>query len=233
MQQQHNMMDAAFAYAERGWKVFPCKRRAKTPATAHGFKDGSTDPAKIAGWFANGQNNIGIATGNGLLVLDLDTKNGKDGIAELAKLEQLHGELPYSMTARTPSGGEHRLYKYPANLKIKSNSDQLAPGVDIRADGGYIVAAPSVLENGEYYWISESWLAELPQAWVDLLTSGNTKKKSTSPAPAGQRFDDRNEQLADLQDALMHIDANDYDTWTRVGLALYSLGNNGFVLWDT
>ena len=62
-------------YTERGWKVFPLTKNTKTPATPNGFKDASTDPRTIK----PGQN-VGIATGKGLLVLDIDRKHGKDGV---------------------------------------------------------------------------------------------------------------------------------------------------------
>lgn len=223
-------------YTERGWKVFPLTKNTKTPATLNGFKDASTDPRTIKA----GQN-VGIATGNGLLVLDIDRKHGKDGGEVLASLERDHGKLPATLTATTPSGGEHLYFSYPATVAIQSRANickEHGEGLDIRADGGYIVAPPSRTEasadpkgktsTGDYVWTNSADVAELPAAWLELLRA----KERTRTAPEPRTFTPDSDRMAELQDAMAYIPAGDYDTWVTVGKALYSLGNSGFELWD-
>lgn len=223
-------------YTERGWKVFPLTKNTKTPATPNGFKDASTDPHTIKA----GQN-VGIATGKGLLVLDIDRKHGKDGGEVLASLEREHGKLPATLTATTPSGGEHLYFSYPANVAIQSRANickEHGEGLDIRADGGYIVAPPSRTEasadpkgktaTGDYVWTNSADVAELPAAWLELLRA----KERTRTAPEPRTFTPDSDRMAELQDALTHIDPHPHDDWVKVGMALYSLGNDGLSLWD-
>ena len=223
-------------YTERGWKVFPLTKNTKTPATPNGFKDASTDPRTIKA----GQN-VGIATGKGLLVLDIDRKHGKDGGEVLASLERKHGELPATLTATTPSGGEHLYFNYPESVAIQSRANickEHGEGLDIRADGGYIVAPPSRTEasadpkgktaTGGYTWSNALPVAELPAAWLELLRA----KERTRPAPEPRTYTPDSDRMAELQDAMAYIPAGDYDTWVKVGMALHSLGNEGLSLWD-
>ena len=88
------MIHTALRLAERGLRVFPCKPREKVPATAHGLKDATTDPAMIERWWQQDpQFNIAVATGavSKVFVTDIDSL---DAEMELRKLEADHGELP-------------------------------------------------------------------------------------------------------------------------------------------
>lgn len=146
--------DAALDYAARGWAVFPLKERDKVPAVAGGFKVATTDEDEIDGaWEHRPALNVGIATGSmsgGLIVIDLDVheERGEDGADALWEWEREHGELPETVSAKTGSGGVH-LY-YQANTPI-SSSVNTALGVDVRAEGGYVVAPPSVHPSGQPY----------------------------------------------------------------------------------
>lgn len=146
--------DAALDYAARGWAVFPLKERDKVPAVAGGFKVATTDEDEIDGaWEHRPALNVGIATGSmsgGLIVIDLDVheERGEDGTDALWEWEREHGELPETVSAKTGSGGVH-LY-YQANTPI-SSSVNTALGVDVRAEGGYVVAPPSVHPSGQPY----------------------------------------------------------------------------------
>ena len=107
-----SMKEWALYYAEKGLPVFPLKVREKTPATKNGFKDAVTDPQKISTWWdRNPDYNIGIATGNGLVVIDLDIKNGKNGYSTLKEWQDQNGELPETWMSCTGSGGYHLLFK--------------------------------------------------------------------------------------------------------------------------
>lgn len=138
------MVDEALAYASRGWRVFPLVERDKVPAVKEGLKAADTDPEWIAAaWGQRPECNIGIATGNALVVIDLDVDNdaGKDGVATLREWEREHGELPETCTVVTGRGGMHLYYAVAEPIGCSVNRDA---GVDVRGDGGYVVAPPSV-----------------------------------------------------------------------------------------
>ena len=134
----------ALACAARGWHVFPCNAK-KQPLTKNGFKDATTDPEKIRYfWEKKPQASIGIATGaSGLVVVDLDVKgadNGCDAWAEIVK--DAGTELEDTALVDTPSGGMHVYYRANGH-KVGSNAGKLAAGIDVRAEGGYVIAAGS------------------------------------------------------------------------------------------
>ena len=167
--------------------IFPLK--GKIPLTAHGCKDATRDRAQVDSWWTQYPSaNIGIATGeiNGLLVIDVDIKHdqGKYGDESLKALEQELGDLPDTWIAITGSGGLHYYFRYPEGHDIRNSASQLAQDIDIRAQGGYVVAPPSVHpETGHVYeWEcgsdpDETPLAELPEKWLERLekkVSGET-----------------------------------------------------------
>jgi Protein of unknown function (DUF3631)/Bifunctional DNA primase/polymerase, N-terminal/Primase C terminal 1 (PriCT-1) len=145
-----DMLAAALAYAENGLKVFPLKPRAKVPATIDGLKAATSDPDAIRGWWERWPDaNLAIRTGaeSGVVVLDVDAQHG--GGKTLAELEHQHGKLPrpHSLTG---GGGNHYLFMHPGN-EVRNSAGVLGHGLDVRGDGGYIVAPPSVHENGRSY----------------------------------------------------------------------------------
>lgn len=216
-------------YAKNNFKVFPCVPNKKTPATSNGFKAATNSLDQVSHWWGSGQiNNIGIATGAGVVVIDIDVKNGIDGNQALADLEaELKTTLPETLTASTPSGGKHLYFRYPSEYSIKSSANQLAQGVDIRADGGYVVAAPSKTDIGEYRWLLKGKMAELPHQWISRVKQ---KHKKSAPSHSA-RYDD-SVSIDSVRDALKAISAHDHDDWVKVGMACHKLGADGFTLWD-
>lgn len=165
-------LDYALAYAAKGWQVVPlhsqnsdgscscvkgqyCDRSpGKHPRTPHGLKNASTDPEVIRKWWAQWpEANIGIVTGktSGVWAVDVDVKEGKGGDKSLANLQVLHGNLPDTVQATTPTGGKHYLFGYPEGRQI-GNRVEFAQGLDSRGDNGYIVVAPSNTTVGTYQW---------------------------------------------------------------------------------
>lgn len=148
-----SLHDDAVAYARRGWAVFALKPRSKEPATLHGVKDATTDVEAIDEWWTEHPRcNIGIAMGSpsgGLMAIDIDVDEdaGKDGMATLRAWERAHGELPETSSAITGRGGVHMLYR----MEGVRNSVGGDCAVDVRGEGGYIVAPPSVHPNGNRY----------------------------------------------------------------------------------
>ncbi|HUM37777.1 MAG TPA: bifunctional DNA primase/polymerase, partial [Anaerolineae bacterium] len=180
------ILKAALQYAARGWPVFPCKHD-KRPLTSHGVKDATTDAAKINAWWTHWPGAaIGIDCGGArLLVVDCDVKHGVDGIAAFEALGIAHGEALHS---RTPSGGLHILFSQNGTL-LGSTAGRLAPGVDTRGAGGYIVAPPSHVDAGDYEplddWSREP--AKVPAALSQLLAPpcpAPTPPAPTPPCPA-------------------------------------------------
>ncbi|MBZ9755270.1 bifunctional DNA primase/polymerase [Mesorhizobium sp. ESP6-5] len=115
----------------------------------------TTDPVQIGAWFSRWPiANIGIATGaqSGVVVLDVDHKNG--GMESLERLRQ-EIELPETLTAKSGSGGLHFYYRYPLDEDVRNSAGKLGPGLDIRGEGGFIVAPPSMHACGQTYeWVN-------------------------------------------------------------------------------
>jgi len=192
------MLKAALSYARRGWPVFPCEPGGKRPLTPKGHLDATTDPRRIVThWSRTPDANIGVVTGSrsGLLVLDAD-----DPIS-LETLELEHGKLPTTRAHATGNGGTHHLYLYPAKAEIRNSVGKLSAGLDVRGEGGYIIAPPS-RTNRPYEILDRLPLAK-PPAW--LLTTLTRLPKSPldasrrpepvqssipeDPIPEGQRND--------------------------------------------
>ena len=207
-------LSAAYRYAERGWPVFPCERRGKRPITRRGLHDATTDRNEIERmWRPDGHANVAVPTGrpSGIVVLDVDGDEGSDA---LYLLENDHGALPRTASVQTPSGGAHYYFKHPGG-EIRNSVRQLGPGLDIRADGGYVIAPPSVGPNGLRYEPDErAPLAELPEWLLGRLTSrqGTSQRTPTSEWVAivqdGMPQGQRNHGLARLTG---HLLAKDVD----------------------
>jgi hypothetical protein len=150
------LLDFALTYAAKGWQVFPCQPGGKKPImTPHGCLDATTDRGRITSWWQREPNaNIALATGaiSNVMVLDVDSE---DAEAELRKLEAAHGELPASVEAITGKG-RHVYFRYPRR-GIRNSASRIAPGIDIRGNGGYVVVPPSLHPSGRRYaWSVDS-----------------------------------------------------------------------------
>ena len=165
---------AAREYARRGWAIFACQPRGKTPATARGVLDATNDTGRINGWWGKVPDcNIGVATGapSGFFVLDIDGDNGE---ASLREFESKHGPLPATVEAITGKG-RHCYFRIGDHGAIKNSAGQIAPGLDIRGDGGYVLTPPSVHPSGRIYaWSVDSAeeLADAPE-WLHELIQDN------------------------------------------------------------
>ena len=146
--------DAAAACCGRGWAVLPLAQRGKVPAIKGGCKSASSDAAQARAWWAaRPADNLGVATGaasGGLVVIDLDVddERGEDGMATLRAWEREHGELPETVSAVTGRGGCHLYYRAAAPVACSVNAEL---GVDVRGEGGFVVAPPSLHPNGRRY----------------------------------------------------------------------------------
>lgn len=155
----NEILEAALDYAERGWSVFPVSKD-KHPCTKNGFKDATTDKDIITNWFSKVYTgaNVAIATGEmsgGLVVIDIDIDEEKcvNGQETLDEWCSNNGCYIDSRNAVTGRGGKH--YYFTSSKKYGCGIG-LMEGIDIRADGGYVVAPPSIHKNGRlYFWDDE------------------------------------------------------------------------------
>jgi hypothetical protein len=123
--------------------VFPCKPGRKEPLTPNGFKDATTDPARIRAWWSRWPDaNIAMPTGkrSGWVVVDVDPEHG--GYDSLAALHEEGYELPLTATIKTGGGGVHHYLRCPAGEEIRNSAGKLGPGLDIRGEGGYVIVPP-------------------------------------------------------------------------------------------
>ncbi len=198
-----DMLAAALDYALAGLPVLPlhtlaagqctcgspdCASPAKHPRLTNGLNGASTDVAVVAGWWQRWPDaNVGIATGakSRLVVLDVDAGHG--GAGTLAGLERVHGKLPKTAKVLTGGGGAHYFF-HQGNGEVRNSAGKLGAGLDVRADGGYVVAPPSIHASGRVYrWTSD--LAKSPPADMPpwLLEDARTQR-SSGAAPVGDEI---------------------------------------------
>src|SRR5687768_1101463 len=133
-------------YIKRSWPIFPCGAD-KRPLTKNGFYDATLDFETIKEWHqkwpdANWAMPTGAAEEGGadLVVIDIDhhPDKGVNGFPAWEQLREEHSEPLETVTVRTGGGGSQLYFKYPAGHLVKSGTNVLAPGIDVRARGGYV-----------------------------------------------------------------------------------------------
>ena len=175
------MLAAALRYVELGYAVFPCRPGTKLPATAHGLLDATTDAAQITAWWRRWpQANIGLAC-NGLLVVDIDP-DGLSWPGDDARRQSIKAaDCPLQ---QTPRGGFHLVFGIPTGCHWRCSAGLLAPGVDVRTNGGFIVVAPSVVKGRPYRWIRplvrKEKLPPPPDWLVEALDAVERRRQSPS-----------------------------------------------------
>jgi len=209
-QGDNDLLAAARAYAARGWFVFPCKPGKKGPLTNRGFKNASNHADIIAGWWQRWPDaNIGIACGpSKLVVVDVDAKNDQSGLESWADLRAELGLNDETVTCETPTGGLHVYYEDADERDIRCSVGTLGEGLDVRAEGGYVLAPPSVHpDGGEYVWAmdcapDEIEIVPLPASLAERLA----KARRAPAAPVGDRIAQggRNSTLASLAGTMRH-----------------------------
>lgn len=167
----------ALDYAEAGYSVIPVKRSDKAPYTPHGLKDASKDPDTIRSWWEQWPDaNVAIVCGSvsrNLVVIDVDNKPelGKNGLYSIEAWQAEHGDFPATVIAHTGSGGKHYYFHVEDPKAFKNRVDAI-PAVDIRGDGAYVVAYPSVHENGKMYtWRGGVSITDKPDEVADANES--------------------------------------------------------------
>lgn len=209
-----DLLQEALNYAELGYPIFPCAPGRKQPLTARGFLDATTDASQIEAWWTQYPTaNIAIATA-GLIVIDVDGPENQWLVDQPERMV----ELMTGAVAVTPRGGKHYIFRAPTGMNIRSRTGQLAPNVDVRAEGGYILVPPSIVGGKPYQFARglelDRPLAELPEppAWLlaqlaesapsshtlACVASGEAK---SNQIPSGQR----NATLAQLGGTMRRV----------------------------
>lgn len=223
----NNLLNSALWYANLGCSVFPlhnliadsqkircscrywktCKIIGKHPRTRNGLLDATNNEKRIREWWTIYPDaNIGLLTGfqTKLLVLDIDIKSGGEFSLEFFQedykilLKDNYQPLPATLTAITGSGGRHLYFNYPDDLKtISSSASDIADGLDIRANGGYVVAPPSKHLSGNHYsWFGintpiknvPSWLIyEILKAEKPIIKTQQSTSKSSFKLADGEK----------------------------------------------
>ncbi len=221
-------LSEALALAARGWPVFPlhhaidgacscvkadCTSIGKHPRTKNGLKNATSDENRIRSWFRKWPAaNVGTLTGesSGIVVIDVDPRHG--GTESLAALAQEYGHLPPTVESLTGGGGCHLIFAHPRSAV--GNRSNVRPGIDVRADGGYIVAPPSVHATGNRYrWRDacgphEIQLAPLPGWLLKLIqqpaSTGKQEPRAVAPTLA------RDDRMARCLQAILRIRTADH-----------------------
>ena len=239
---EEDLLEAALWYASRKkWRVFPvwerngdrcgcgddrCRSPGKHPIAElvpHGFKDATTDEATVKRWWRrHPRAGIAVATGtaSGLLVIDIDKRDDRDGLRALNLLEADLGELPPTKTSRTPSGGFHLFFKHVDG--IKSSTGKLGTGIDVKADGGYVIVPPS---HDLYLWETDDRgktpkAAQLPDNWIEKLQS-----LSSSAEQVPNSSQEAEPELVAAAVAVIPNPDLSWNDWKRIGMAIWVATN--------
>jgi hypothetical protein len=235
------MKEHALMYAALGWRVFPvwepidmgegglvcscqegaaCGRPAKHPRVRDGVNEATTDRVTIESWWTRWPSaNIGISTGrsSNLVVVDADCSDGKPGVVNLTALAGPNGGLPTTPSVTTGSGGLHLYFLW--NDRYKTAANVLGEAIDIRNDGGYVIAPPSKHKSGKLYeWRNEQadpiampdWMLNVVRAAPE---EGAEKKKGRKRSQPGFKLDK-------LESMLGALDPDDRDTWLETGVIM-------------
>jgi putative DNA primase/helicase len=222
---------AALNYAKRGLPIFPCKPQDKAPLIGGGFHNATTDAARIKAWWTRWPDAmIGMPTGerSGVDVIDIDhdSKKGKDGFAHLPDWK-----VRSPVIVRTPRGGAHLWFK--SDGRIRNTTDAIAPGVDTRGTGGYVILPPS--QNGVAAYLfeqgSEQDSTTLPPFPADLQP--RLRVEGDQRTPGEPRADP-----ARVAFAVKVIPNGDigWEDWNRIGMALWAATTGdeaGFLAFDS
>jgi len=219
MEKPNTLLEWARYYAGLGFSVIPvytvddsgictckkkeeCKNAGKHPAINwQRFTKRKADDDQLLVWFDGMEHshNVGLVTGsvsNNIFVIDVDTGQGKTGLETLDQVQMAHDDLPITATAKTGSGGKHIFLRAPDGFHVKTDTNLIGRGIDVRGEGGFVVAAPSRHASGNRYTYDMDDIADAPN-WVLAMVEGgvtgssDTHLQSTTTNPFGQYDDGR------------------------------------------
>lgn len=228
-QNDEDTLRIAKSYAAAGFKILPlhtladgqctcgssgCHSPGKHPVIKNGVHGATTSPEVLDRWWQQAPDaNVGIAAGDGIVVVDIDPKN--NGMTTLREWEAAHGTMPHTPTVRTGSGGLHYYFRCPVHMPI-GNRTNIGPGVDIRGTNGYVVAPPSLHASGQRY----EWLVPLadPLAIIPSWLSKHLSQPSGAPkvGVSGELILQVADSLEDFTDHLGAHEGTRHDTLCRL-----------------
>ena len=170
-----SLLEAALAYAARGWPIFPVKPGLKAPLNFNGVLGATTNPAQITKWWTTTPDaNIGLDVGSaGMMVLDYDPG------FNLEELEQNVGPIPDTgLRSRTPRGGEHCFLTLGHGEIVPASTSKLAIHVDVRSFHSYVLLPPSQTKDGGYAWIEDGAPAHRSERIIHGVSTGRSKSKN-------------------------------------------------------
>jgi hypothetical protein len=207
---------------ELEWVIFPTREKdglqwdetendyvqklEKSPYIRNGLRGAKRSKAAIEAWWKRLHPNamIGLPTGelNGIWVLDIDVpshEHESSGWIWLEEMQKLHGKLPETRTAKTANGGLHFYFNYVDGIRNGAGKESgLGDGVDVRGEGGYVVAPGSILADGRFYEWScddDTPIADAPQWLLDIVVKKHEpreyERRVSSPSPSGQTKNQR------------------------------------------
>lgn len=229
--------EAAVTYAESGFSVVPCWPNSKVVMTDNGFYDATTDTDQIDAWWTQTPDaNIAIRT-DGLVVIDVDPNEDGSRNQWMRDNPDQFMDLPVNAVATTPRGGTHYWFAQLPGQPIRSVANDPVEKVDIRADGGYIMVAPSYVKDdkkgidGSYGWTippgMKTELSAVPTWFTQSLKQ--TKKPEQKVDQTIVTPDSGFVGLSVTVEAIQLTDnmpkeiADNRDSWLRVGMALHSI----------
>jgi hypothetical protein len=218
-------LDYALALAGRGFRVFPLEPNGKKPWIKDWPKLATTNEKQIRAWWPLGDDhNIGLATGQGVVVLDYDMKPGQNGQRALDTHDMLG--LPMDgFQVKTPSGGRHLYFK--TKKFIRNSASKVAKNCDVRGEGGYVVAPGSTIDGKFYSADHDAALPELPEWMAEMVMTTRHTKAADAKTPLTEW--DKPENIRRAIDYLQNYApegafGNRNDTTFRVGAHVKDFG---------
>ena len=226
-------------YAYLGWPVVPFNPH-NNKSYIKWKQEASIDMDVISSWVDKYPSCIwAIRTGSkksgggGILVVDIDIKDGKPGEENWHLFVNEHDVDLDTVGARSPSGGTHYYYECPDDLELKTGQNHLGEGIDTRGDGGLIFIYPSKRGNSEYQFVSnphEKKVAPLPKAIANVIKRSHdgAAKQAQIVVDSEDEYNAAVKSLAMLNEHRREV----YEEWVEVGMSLSQLDDRGLELWD-
>jgi hypothetical protein len=226
-----SMVDAALVYASRGLAVLPLVPKGKLPLAGTGVFKATTDTSQIEEWWQDCPDaNIAVATGEAskLVVVDVDPVGQAWWQDFVAKHPEV-ADTAHSVTGR----GHHYWYRLPEGMRFASTAGHVQKGIDTRGESGYVVAPPSMHENGKRYeWANDVAAAELPAILQTLLKEQRVSATSTNADVTVQKTSPEElKRFRSALDDLAQWRCDDRDMWIAVGMASRQHGDDGLQMW--
>jgi hypothetical protein len=232
--QSGKMLDAALTYAAYGFPVFPLTIR-KTPdgneiPGTGSFKKATCDPIQIRAWWTGHEYLIGLPMGrvSGVWTLDVDTsEDHADGVSGWNEITAQHDPI-VTREHRSATGGPHLIFNWTEEQPLHCSAGALPSGIEVKGEGGYIVAPPSRRKKRSYTVHTDIDPIDAPAWLIDKILQGRSPQTSYSSDPVAADFDE-------LAEALSFVPNDDlgWDEWTAMGLRIFAAtGGQGFDLFD-